>query len=145
GLLLAAAPYILPAQLAPKDRTVIVISIDGFPAFAWQDVRLPMPNLQRLAREGVLADGMTPPNPSVTWPSHTTMITGVSPSRHGVLYNGMPAATPAGTPMRVEQWVAKEKLVLFPTLYDKLFEAGFTTAEVNWVAVFQAKTITWSF
>ena len=28
-------------------------------------------------------------NPSVTWPNHTTMVTGVQPRRHGVLANGV--------------------------------------------------------
>lgn len=135
----------LSGQVAPKDRIVIVISIDGFPAYAWRDQRLLAPNLTRLAREGARAEGMTPPNPTVTWPSHTTMITGVSPAKHGLLYNGRPADTPSMKPRRIEPWVPKEELVQFPTLYDRLFEAGFTTAEVDWVAIFQAKTITWAF
>ncbi|MCZ2153528.1 MAG: alkaline phosphatase family protein, partial [Bryobacterales bacterium] len=135
----------LSGQVAPKDRVVILISIDGLPAYAWQDQRLLAPNLTRLATEGVKAEGMIPPNPTLTWPSHTTMITGVSPAKHGLLYNGRPAAAPPMKPLRIESWIPKEELVQFPTLYDRLFQAGFTTAEVDWVAIFQAKTITWAF
>ena len=32
-------------------------------------------------------------NPAVTWPNHTAMVTGVTPAKHGVLYNGMPVRT----------------------------------------------------
>ena len=42
---------------ARKDRMVVVISLDGFPAYALDDPRLPIPTLRRLAREGVAALG----------------------------------------------------------------------------------------
>jgi len=145
AVLAGLVAFSLCAQIAPRDRVVVIISLDGFPGWAWEDPRLPAPNLQRLAREGVLAQGMTPPNPTVTWPSHTTMVTGVSPARHGVLYNGLPVRQGDHGIVRVEQWRPKEELVLVPTVYDKLHAAGFTTAEVDWVAIFRAKTITWRF
>jgi predicted AlkP superfamily pyrophosphatase or phosphodiesterase len=133
------------AQIAPRDRVVLIVSVDGLPGWAWEDPRLPTPNLQRLAREGVRAAGMTPPNPTVTWPSHTTMVTGVSPARHGVLFNGIPVRQGERGIVKVEPWRLKEELVLAPTVYDKLQAAGFTTAEVDWVAINRAKTITWRF
>ena len=67
-------------EIPAKDRCVIVISIDGLPAKAWSDPQVPMPYLQRLAREGTLAKGMTVSNPSITWPNHTTLVTGVTPA-----------------------------------------------------------------
>lgn len=133
------------ASLAPKDRTVIVISIDGFPGYAWEDPRLPVPNLWKLAKAGVLGEGMTPPNPTVTWPSHTTMITGVGPAKHGVLYNGLPVRLGERKPIRVEPWRPKDELVLAPTVYDKAFATGLTTAQVDWVAISKPRTITWQF
>lgn len=133
------------AGLAPRDRTVIVISIDGLPGHAWEDPRLPMPHLRKLAKEGVLGEGMTPPNPTVTWPSHTTMVTGVLPEKHGVLYNGLPVRMGEKKPIRVEPWRPKNELVLAPTVYDKAFQAGLTTAQVDWVAITDPKTITWQF
>jgi len=38
-----------------KDRVVVVISLDGFPAYALKDPRLPIPTLRWLAREGAVA------------------------------------------------------------------------------------------
>ncbi len=140
--LLAAAQT---RRLAAKDRTVIVISLDGIPGWAWDDPRMPAPNLLKLAKEGVLGEGMTPPNPTVTWPSHTTMVTGVSPAKHGVLYNGLPVRLGERQAVRVEPWRPKDELVLTPTVYDKAFAAGLTTAQVDWVAISEPKTITWQF
>jgi len=70
----AAAP--IPA----KDRTVILITIDGFPAWLWHDPALPVPTLRKLAAEGAEAEGMQVVNPSITWICHTTLVTGVGPS-----------------------------------------------------------------
>ena len=49
---------------AHKNRTVIVISLDGFPAYALDDPRLPIPTLRALARDGAVAASMRPINSS---------------------------------------------------------------------------------
>lgn len=139
---LAAAPL---ASEVRKDRQIILISIDGFAAFSLADPSQPLPTIRRLAQHGAIAEGMKTVNPSVTWPNHTSMVTGVTPSKHGLLFNGLPVRGGEGKPLRVEPWVAKEKLVLAPTVYDLAHGAGLTTAEVDWVAIQHAKTINWSF
>lgn len=131
------------AQIAPKDSTVIVISLDGFPAYALEDPQLPVPNIHRLMREGAVARRMITSNPTVTWPNHTSMVTGVQPAQHSVLYNGQLVRTATST--KIEPWVDKLELVKSPTVYDLAFKAGLTTAQVDWVAIYGAKTITWQF
>lgn len=126
-----------------KDRTVVLISLDGFPADALDDPRLPVPTLRRLVREGVFAASMRPVNPTVTWPNHTSLITGVEPAEHHVLFNGW--LTFSGGQPSIEPWRDKELLVKAPTLYDLAYQAGLTTAQVDWVAIYRAKTITWQF
>lgn len=131
-----------------KDRHVIVISLDGYAAYMLADPAVPAPNLRALARDGAMAQAMVPVNPTVTWPNHTTMVTGVPPERHGLLYNGLPVRRvpgQPGAPMNVEAHVDKDKLVLAPTVYDLAHGAGLTTAEIDWVAIEHAKTITWAF
>jgi predicted AlkP superfamily pyrophosphatase or phosphodiesterase len=131
--------------LTPKERHVVLVSIDGFPAYMWNDPSLPVPHLRQLASEGASATAMTVSNPSITWINHTTLVTGVSPQKHGVLFNGLLVRQGPDKPPVVEQWVDKEKLVFAPTLYDLAHAAGLTSAESNWVAVTRAKTINWSF
>jgi len=145
GTVLVAGARSLSAGLPEKDRHVILVSIDGFPARLWHDTSRPLPNLRKLAAEGAQARAMTVSNPSVTWINHTTLITGVNPRKHGVLFNGMLTRPGAGLPPKVEQWADKTRYVLAPTLYDLAHAAGLTTAEVNWPATTRAPTLTWSF
>lgn len=130
---------------AARDRHVVVISIDGFPAFSWNDPMLAVPTLRRLAREGAAAEAMIPVNPTVTWPNHTSMVTGVRPERHSVLYNGWAVRGGEGERLRTEAHVPKTELVKGTTVYDLAHQAGLTTAEVDWVAIENAPTITYAF
>ena len=132
-----------PAQ-APKDRHVILISLDGFPAVALDNPRTPVPTLHRLVREGARAGAVIPVNPVVTWPNHTTYVTGVTPAKHQVMFNGLLVRDAAGVP-RIEPWRPKREMVKAPTVYDAAHAAGLTTAQVDWVAIHEPETITWAF
>ena len=142
AFLVAAAA---PLAAANKDRHVVLISLDGFPAYLWRDESIPLPNLRKLAAEGTAADALTIVNPAITWPNHTSMVTGVTPRHHGVLYNGLVTRQGPGKPTKIEPWVEKSRMVRVPTVYDAAFNAGLTTAEVDWVAITNPGTITWSF
>jgi predicted AlkP superfamily pyrophosphatase or phosphodiesterase len=128
-----------------QPRHVVVISIDGFMGAALQDANLPLPTLRKLAREGGAAQAMLPVNPTVTWPNHTAIISGVGPAKHGVLYNGLVVRNGEGKSLKIEPWVDKKELVLVPTVADVARDAGLTTAEVDWVAIYPTSSVTWSF
>jgi len=146
AMIVFAAPAFLHAQTKmQKGRTVVVISLDGFPAYALDDPRLPIPTLRKLAREGAIAASMRPVNPTVTWPNHTAMVTGVDASEHQVLFNGLLTRPNGGGRPSIEPWRDKELMVHAPTIYDIAHQAGLTTAQVDWVAIYRAKTITWQF
>jgi predicted AlkP superfamily pyrophosphatase or phosphodiesterase len=127
-----------------KDRMVVLISLDGFPGFALEDTTLPVPTLRRLIRDGTWAR-MHTINPTITWPNHTTMVTGVHANEHGLLLNGTILRTNGWPPVRVDPKIDKEKMVHAPTVYDAAHNAGLTTAQVDWVAINNAPTITWAF
>ena len=141
---LASAAPLATAQRRGASEHVVIISLDGFPGWALDDPRLPVPALRRLAARGAVAKGMRPVNPSVTWPNHTTLVTGVTPAKHGVLFNGVLVREP-GVPPRIEPWRDKKEMVRVPTLYDAAYARGLTTAQVDWVAIQNAPTITWEF
>ena len=132
------------AQVAPKDRMTVVISLDGFPAYELDDAALPIPTLRALMRDGVTAR-MSTVNPTVTWPNHTTMVTGVRPEEHGLLVNGTLVSTNGWPPVKVDPVIDKTRMVHARTVYDAAYEAGLTTAQVDWVAINNAPTITWAF
>lgn len=83
----ASVPRSMPA--APAPPTVLLLSIDGLRADMVE--RGHSPNLARLAREGVHATGMHPSYPSLTFPNHYTLVTGLRPDRHGIIHNSMSA------------------------------------------------------
>ena len=86
GLALVAMASAGAAEAAP----VLMISIDGLRAADVLDASnrgLHLPALQRLAHEGVYASGVRDALPSVTYPNHTTLVTGVWPARHGIASN----------------------------------------------------------
>ncbi len=144
-LLICSLGVFTSAIAADKDQHVILISIDGFPAWMWKDASVPVPNLRKLAEQGAQTEAMTVSNPSITWINHTTMVTGVNPQKHGVLFNGLLVRGEGNKPPKIEPWVHKNRLVHVPTIYDIAHKEGLTTAEVDWVAIKDAETINWSF
>src|SRR5437763_11791658 len=81
------------AVAAAGKQPLVVISVDGLDNryLAQPDqMGLKIPHLRRLMREGQYAKGVTGVVPTVTWPSHTSMITGVDPVKHGILGNWRP-------------------------------------------------------
>lgn len=70
-----------PVAAGPQ---VILISIDGFRADYLR--RGVSPNLDRLAEEGA-SGPMRPSFPSVTFPNHYTLVTGLHPDHHGIVGN----------------------------------------------------------
>ncbi len=143
--LLASLVTAFAADVPAKDRIVVLVTIDGFPSWIWDDPALPMPFLQKLARAGAVAKAMTIANPSITWPNHTTLVTGVTPARHGVLFNGMMVRQGPGMPLKLEPWKNKAELIRVPTVYDLAFKAGLKTAHVDWVPTTNAGTFHFEF
>jgi len=138
----------VPAQtpvVAAKDRVVVLISLDGIPGFVFEDPRLPVPTLRRLAREGAAARRLRPPNPAQTFPSHITMITGQPPAKHYVVVSGLLVHQGSGLPVKVDRDKDNYELIRIPTIYDIAYRAGLTTAQVGWFAINGAKTINWAF
>jgi predicted AlkP superfamily pyrophosphatase or phosphodiesterase len=129
----------LPAQPGSIHHKLLVLSVDGLD---WRYIRdreklgLKIPNVARLIKKSQWADGVVGVWPTVTWPSHTSIVTGVRPDQHGILNNGRGALDPS-----LSYWSA-EKLKA-RTLWQCVDEAGRTTAAVTWPVTMNAK-ITWN-
>jgi arylsulfatase A-like enzyme len=127
--------------IAADDRHVVIITMDGFPEYVFRDPHAPIPTLRRLAAEGVAADGMRPVNPAITWPNHTTLVTGVKPEKHSVLFNGLLIREGSGKPNRVEMAADQSELIKVPTLWDLAHARGMRTAAVNWPCTKNSPTL----
>jgi hypothetical protein len=87
-LLVLAAPSASPAdstELATAPPTVVLISLDGTrPADLTEAL---LPSLVELGRKGARADALVPVNPTNTFPSHVSIVTGVRPQEHRLVNN----------------------------------------------------------
>ena len=135
ALVVVNAPAPTARVAAPVP--VVLLSIDGLkPDYIIEADKygLKIPNLRRLLKEGSYATGVHGVLPTVTYPSHTTMITGVSPSRHGVYYNT------TFDPLNKNQtgWYWYSEDIRVETLWDAARKARLVTASVDWPATVSA-------
>lgn len=83
--LLANLAFSLQAFAAPRAEHVFIISIDGGkPAVIAESEA---PTLKKIAAEGAVTWQASTIFPSITLPSHTSMLTGVGPDKHQILWN----------------------------------------------------------
>ena len=114
---------------------VLLISIDGFADFYWRDERVRAPALRALAERGVVADGMTAVFPSTTWPTHVSLVTGVTPARHGVVANHvLNRSTRRAEDLTGDPIYDATSILTAPTIYDRAAAAGLKVAAVDWPA-----------
>ncbi len=83
--------------------------------------------------------------PTVTWPNHTTLVTGDLPARHGVLGNDYFDRTTRKTVQLITDPLYDEReIVKVPTIYDLAHEKGLKTAAITWPASRSAPTLDWT-
>ncbi len=123
-------------------RRVVVISIDGFAAFYWTDPQVRGRALRRLAERGALAASMEAVFPTTTWPTHVSLVTGVSPKTHGVVANHiLNRQTRAAEDLTGDPIYDAAQLLRAPTVYDLAHGAGLRTAAIDWPATRNAATL----
>lgn len=113
--------------LAQPAKHVVLITIDGMNTAFYKDPSWPAPTLQQLKADGSFAEEMQPVFPSVTYPDHTSMITGATPARHGIYAN-----TPFEPLGITGKWNWEYEKIKVPTLFDAVHKAGGTSAAVSW-------------
>lgn len=130
GLSGHAVPGESPGPDPASGRHVLVISVDGLGA-SWYMAPPPnlrIPNLLRLKNEGSFAEGVEGVYPSVTYPSHTTIVTGSPPAQHGV-YSNLSSRQAGKNP---EDWFWFSSSLKVPTLWDEARRARLLSAAVSW-------------
>ena len=124
--LVVAALTVLFAQ--ERKPYVVMISIDGLrPQLLAESTPLKLPTLRRLMRQGAWAR-VTGVLPTVTYPSHTTLITGVLPAVHGVLDNRIVNPENASN----QGWFWYSSAIKVTTLPGAVRARGLSAAAVSW-------------
>lgn len=88
---------------------------------------LSIPNLMALRYAGSAADGVEVSYPSMTYPSHTSLATGVAPVRHGIVSN-----TQFDPPNGSRAWYFERTAMKVPAIWDVARARGLETAGVSW-------------
>jgi predicted AlkP superfamily pyrophosphatase or phosphodiesterase len=119
---------------------VLMISIDGLkPEYVTHaaEHNLRIPTLQRFLKEGTYADAVLAVLPTVTYPDHTTLITGAWPAEHGIYNNALfdPDHKLAGA------WYWYASSIKVPTLWDAAHLGGIRTASVSWPVSVNATSV----
>ncbi|MCH2186682.1 alkaline phosphatase family protein [Myxococcota bacterium] len=111
-------------------HSVILISLDGTrPRDVTPET---MPVLSAFSQSGVSAEGLQSVSPSNTFPAHVSLVTGVTPERHGVVNNAFRDPEPEfgifwkGDP-HIPRWIEVEPI------WSLLESAGLPTASFYWV------------
>jgi predicted AlkP superfamily phosphohydrolase/phosphomutase len=127
GLLALFAAF--PAVAA--SRTLLLISIDGLrPDYISKasEHGLKIPALRELYEKGVHATGVRGVLPTATYPSHTTILTGVAPAAHGIFSNHPFGVEAEG----LDVWYYYSEDLKVSTLWDAATAAGRTVGSVSW-------------
>ena len=120
----------------------IVVSIDGFAGFYWDDPHARIPTLRRLAERGAVSPRMQAVFPTTTWPTHVSLVTGVTPARHGVAANHvLNRAAGVTEDLTGDPVHDAADLVRAPTIYDRAHAAGRACAAIDWPATRHAASL----
>jgi len=135
GLVALILPPCFRVQGAPfprlaQERHVLVISVDGLGASLYDRLaaKIHISNLPRLRREGSYAEGVVGVYPTLTYPSHTTIVTGRMPAEHGI-YSNLSSREPG---KNLGDWFWFANAIKVPTLWDEARAHHMTTGAVFW-------------
>jgi len=112
---------------AQRVEHVVLITVDGFRPNLYLDPSWDTKNLHWMMKEGAYSDGVRSVFPTMTYPNHTTIVTGVQPARHGVYFNSM--FEPNGPTGKI-YWY--DSSIHAPTVWDAAEKKGMKVATLLW-------------
>jgi predicted AlkP superfamily pyrophosphatase or phosphodiesterase len=133
--LLGFAAALMAATAPAAAHKLLVVSVDGLD---WRYLRdrdqlgLKIPTLRHLMAQGWTADGVVGVWPTITWPSHSSIVTGARVDQHGIRGNQRPKAEGG-------DYYWTPDLLRVPTLWQCMGEHGRTTASITWPVTKGAK------
>lgn len=129
------------APSAPHVHHVLLITVDGLLPDAYlhpEAYSLQIPTIRRLMERGAVSDGALSVYPTLTYPSHTSMVTGVNPGKHGIV--GNKSFDPYETDLDGWRWYAED--IQVDPVWRIAFQAGYSVATIHWPVSVGAE-VTW--
>ncbi|MGB8522654.1 MAG: alkaline phosphatase family protein [Candidatus Acidiferrales bacterium] len=128
---IGATTFPSQSSAANPIQHVLIVTIDGMKPETYTEPDahgLKVPTLREMVHNGASSDGVQSVMPTVTYPSHTSMVTGVNPGTHGIFTN--PAWDPLNQNFAGYRWYAED--IRAPTLWLIARQEGFKTALIHW-------------
>lgn len=122
-------------------RKLVLISLD---AVFDQDIAfLPEESfIRRLLKQSAASTQVKTVFPALTYPAHTTLVTGCDPAEHGIAQN-QPFQPGKEESMRTWYWQTSE--IRRPSLFDAVHQEGGTCASILWPVSGKSPSIRWNF
>ena len=139
--LVALAAALFASDVSSLAAPVLMISIDGLrPGDVLDaDARgLKIPALRAIVADGAYATGVKNVLPTVTYPNHTTLITGVAPALHGIGNNTLFDPLLKNSPPK---WYWYASAIKVKTLWDAVHAGRGVVASISWPVSNGAKSI----
>ncbi len=127
GVVMMSTGLLCAQSRQPLAKHVVLITIDGSRPDFYLDSSWHADNIRALMAGGSYAKGVNSVFPSMTYPSHTTIVTGVQPAKHGIYYNNM--YEPNG-PTGKMYW--NDSSIKVPTVWAAAKQKGMTVAALFW-------------
>lgn len=109
------------------NKHIIVISIDALNALDFNYIK-DLTTFKSFISEGSYVRNMYSIYPSLTYPCHTSIITGTYPNKHGIVSNKKCQPERYKKP----EWYWYEKSIKVPTIFDYAKKQGYTCASILW-------------
>ncbi|MBC1456469.1 alkaline phosphatase family protein [Listeria newyorkensis] len=108
------------------SRYLVIVSLDALGSADLEDLT-GLPTLAFLKNNGAHVEAVETIYPSLTYPAHTTIVTGHYPKTHGIVNN-----TKIQPEKASPDWFWYREAIKVPTLYDVAKQTGLTTAAFLW-------------
>jgi predicted AlkP superfamily pyrophosphatase or phosphodiesterase len=128
---IGAAKSSTQASSTKSIQHVLIVTIDGMKPETYTEPDahgLKVPTLREMVRNGASSDGAQSVMPTVTYPSHTSMVTGANPETHGIYTNT--AWDPLNQNSGGWRWYTED--IRVPTLWQLARQEGLRTALIHW-------------
>jgi len=116
-----------------KTKHLIVISFDALSTLDF-DYISSLPNFKKFLEKAAYCKQVRSTYPTLTYPAHTTIITGRSPKNHGIINN-----TLLQPKRKKPDWYWYKRYIKGKTVYDQASEKGMRVASILWPVTGRAK------
>lgn len=120
------------------EERLILLSLDAVGAEDLNYLKT-LPNFSKILNKSAICERVNSVYPSLTYPAHTSIVTGKVPNHHGVVNN-----TLLQPHYEHPDWASSRKHIKGTTLYEELRKKGWKTAALLWPVTGHGK-ITYNF